>query len=218
MKTTKTLLVVLAMTALITGCATNGYQKAVSTAASLQRTADRVDRGVAQIDSAVAALSQLVDAPSTNLQTQFKAFDASVSGVESFARELASRSASVQQQGSAYFQKWDEELTAIRDEAIRNRSAERKASVMKEFDRMKTSSDESRASLTAFIASLKDIRTAIGTDLTPNGLASIRSAVNKAKDRGAAMRQSLTDLAAQFKNLSTSLSASAPPPPPKSQS
>jgi hypothetical protein len=216
MKITKTLLAVLTLTALIAGCATNGYQKAVSTAASLQRTADRVDRGVAQIDNAMTALSQLVDAPSTNLQAQFKAFDASVSGVEAFARDLASRSASVQQQGSAYFQKWDEELTAIRDEAIRSRSADRKAAVMREFDRMKTNYDQSRAALTELIAGLKDIRTAIGTDLTPGGLEAIRGAVSKTSAKGVAVRQSLGDLAAQFKSLRTSLSASAPPPPAKS--
>jgi hypothetical protein len=210
MKTIKSIFAAAAVVTLIAGCASNGYRQAGATAGSLQNTSDRINRGTTQIDAALAALSQLVDNPSADLKLQFKNFNTAVSGVDAFARDLASRNVSIQQQGATYFQKWDEELATIQNEDIRSRSAERKVEVMKQFDRVKANYDETRTQLNPFLADLRDIRTAIGTDLTPAGLENIRSTAGKVNARGVAVRQSLADLAVEFKNLATSLATPTP--------
>jgi hypothetical protein len=212
MKTCKTILSLLALTALISGCATSGYQKANHTAASLQSTSDCINKGTGQIDAALASLSQLVDNPSADLKAQLKTFDSSVSGVESMSREIGSRVASTQQQGAEYFQKWDEDMAQIQNTDIRSNSADRKEAVVKQFDRVKASYESTRGQLMPFVADLRDIRTALSTDLTPAGVEAIRGAASKANAKGVVVRQSLSELAVQYKDLSASLRASAPQP------
>ena len=214
MRTLKSIIATVAAAALLGGCASNGYRQAGAAASSLQNTSDRINRGTGQIDAALAALSQLVDNPGADLKLQFRNFNTAVNGVDAFARDLASRNVSIQQQGATYFQKWDEDLARIQNEDIRSRSAERKGEVMKQFDRAKANYDATRTQLNPFLADLRDIRTAVGTDLTPAGLENIRSAAGKVGARGVAVRQSLTELAVEFKNLAMSLATPAPSGPP----
>lgn len=212
MKNCKNLFTLVALAALICGCATSGYQKANHTALSLQSTSDRINKGTGQIDAALAALSQLVDNPSADKQLQLKAFNSAVNGVESMTKEIGTRAANMQQQGADYFRKWDEELVMIQNPDIRNRSTERKEVVVKQFDRVKASYEETRTQLTPFVADLRDVRTALGMDLTPAGLEAIRSSTSKVSAKGVSVRQSLSELAVQFKELSASLAANAPQP------
>ena len=198
--------------ALAAGCATNGYKKANSTAAYLESTADRINKGSTQIDAAISTLTQLVEKPDADLTGQFKKYNTAVSGLESVAKDVASRANKIQQLGASYFQQWDEQLAQIQNEDIRNNSAERKAAVMKQFDAVKASYDEARTAFNPLLADLRDIRTAIGTDLTPAGVGAIRSSMTKANDHAIKVRKSLDELAVKFKDLGKSLETPTPPP------
>ena len=197
------------------GCASTGYKKADATASYLESTADRIDKGAVQIDSATAALTELVSQPEADLAGQFKKYSSAVSGLESVAKDVASRATKIQQLGATYFQQWDEQLAMIQNEDIRNNSAERKAAVIKQFDQVKTSYDEARSAFNPLLADLRDIRTALSTDLTPAGVSAINKSMTKVNEHAAKVRKSLGDLAVQFKDLGKSLETPTPPPPAK---
>lgn len=196
---------------LASGCASRGYNRADSAASSMQRAASRVDMGASQIEIALATLTDLVGNPAADMKPQFSKFDSAVNNLESLSKDIAGKSGAMQKKGTAYFQKWDEELARIQSEDIRSRSAARKAEVVQGFDRVQANYQATSVALAPFITRLTDIRTALSTDLTPAGLDSIRGTVGSAKMEGVSVQQSLRSLAADFKNLGVSLAPAAPP-------
>jgi hypothetical protein len=152
------------------------------------------------------------------MKPQFIRFNSAVNDLESLSKDVADKSATMQKKGSAYFQKWDEELARIQTEDIRSRSAARKTEVMQGFERVQANYQNSSVTLAPFLARLGDIRTALSTDLTPAGLDSIRGSVGSAKTEGESVKQSLRSLAADFKNLGVSLSPAVPQAQPTSMS
>lgn len=199
------------VSAFVSGCASHGYNRADSAANSVQRAASRVDVGASQIEIALATLTDLMENPGADMKPQFGKFDSAVNNLESLSKDIAGKSETMQKKGTAYFEKWDEELAQIQSEDIRSRSASRKTEVMQGFERVQANYQNSSVALAPFITRLADIRTALGTDLTPAGLESIRGSVAAAKTEGATVQESMRNLSADFKNLGVSLSPAVQP-------
>lgn len=215
MKQIKTILLVTGIAAVVAGCATQGYRQADSTAAYLRSTSDRVLQAVTQVNTATTSLTDLVNQPQGDLKLQFKTFSSAVDRLDSVSRDVASRAVVIQQKGATYFQKWDEELATIQNEDIRNSSANRKAEVMKEFDRAKATYEEARADFNPLMADLRDLRTALSTDLTPAGAEAVRASAARVNRKGDQVQVTLSNLAAQLRDLSQSLAV--PPAPPRAK-
>jgi outer membrane murein-binding lipoprotein Lpp len=193
---------------LMTGCASKtGYDKADHTSTSVEKTAQKIHRGNAQIDAVLFAMSSLVNSPATDIKPQFEKFDSSVEKLESLSNDVNEQAASMQVKGADYFRNWDMELAKIQNEDIRERSTDRKAAVAARFDRVRQSYVRTKAAFIPFMSDLKDIRTALATDLTAGGLASIKGTANKANSNVTPLRESLSELEADFKALGISLSS-----------
>lgn len=214
MKTLTSLLASLALVAVISGCASSGHQRASRTAHTLNNTAERLDRGTNQLDAALTALTQLVETPAPDMKPQFSQLNTSINDLESLSRNLGRLSVSIQQQGAAYFQQWDEKLATIQNADIREASTKRKDAVVRQFESVKTSAEDARNKLNPFVADLVDLRTALRIDLTPGGLEAVRPTATRINSKGAAVRDSLAKLAIQFREMSTALSAGVPAPAP----
>lgn len=196
---------------LLSGCASNsGYHKADDTSSTIQRTAQEVHKGNGQIDSALFALSSLVNSPAADLKPQFEKYKTAVTKLESLSDDVNTRAADMQAQGNAYFRNWDAELAKIQNEDIRSRSTDRKNAVSARFDRVRSSYVQTKSSFAPFLSDLKDIRTALSTDLTTGGVASIRSTANRANSNVTPLRESLTNLETDFRALGVSLSSENP--------
>lgn len=217
MKHTTVLGSFLVIAAILSGCASRGYNRADSAASSVRNAATRVEVGALQIDIALTALSQLVNNPAADMKPQFSKFDSAVDDLKSLSKDIAGKSESMQKKGTAYFQKWDEELARIQNEDIRNRSATRKTEVIQGFQRVQANYQFTASQLAPFISRLTDIRTALSTDLTPAGLDAIRASANSANTEGASVTKALRDLSADFKSLGISLSPAVPQPEQPSQ-
>jgi hypothetical protein len=102
------------------------------------------------------------------------------------------------------------ELAQIKNEDIKNRSAERKQTVQKEFTDIKKSYTEVQMAFEPFMSNLRDIQTALGNDLTMQGIASIKGAAEQADKHGAELNASVDKLAAEFRDLGVAMSTSAP--------
>jgi len=194
------------------GCATSSsstsYKKAGDTSTSLQETAVGIDKGEVQIDAVLVALSDLVNNPNTDIKSQFEKFNASVGKLDSLSKDVSKQALAMQAQGAAYFQQWDTDLATIQNEDIRSRSTDRKNRVAARFDRVRASYAHTRDAFVPFMSRLTDIRTALATDLTAGGLASVKSTANEAKSDAAPLREALRDLSAEFTALGLSLSSS----------
>ncbi len=195
----------------IAGCASSGYNQAGDTSNSLQKAARAIDKGDTQIDTVLLALSDLVNNPGPNLKPQFDKYDTAVGKLESLAKEVDHDTTKMRTEGAAYFQNWDAELAKIHNEDIRSRSAERRTAVNERFDKVRVSYVRAQNSFEPFLSDLKDIRTALKTDLTAGGVYAVRSTANKAKTDVNPLRDSLRLLSADFKELGVSLSTETAP-------
>jgi chromosome segregation ATPase len=205
--------VVLAVAAaLISGCSSPSYEKAASTSTSLQRAAEVIDQSNAQIEMVLAALSDLVTTPSADVETQFQTYTSLMEGLQSLSNHVREEASHMQTAGAAYFQTWDEELAKIQNEDIRARSTERKNEVSTRFERVRASYREATAHFEPFMSDLEDIHTALGTDLTAGGLASIKDVLDKAKRDAAPLQESLAKLSQEFRELGVSLAVTTPQP------
>jgi hypothetical protein len=218
MKNLRTSLIAIAIAALAVGCASSGYNKADSTASYLTAAADKLDAGGVQITAATAALKDMVENPSGDMKLQLKNYNTAVGKLDSLAKSAGSSATKMQQMGAAYFQKWDEQLSQIQNEEIRNQSAERKAAMVKQFEATKASYDAARAAYNPFVANLRDIKTAISTDLTPAGVQAISKSMDKVNSQAAEVQKTMSELAAQFRTLSKALEVPTPPPAEKKSS
>ncbi|HEY9249167.1 MAG TPA: DUF2959 family protein [Rariglobus sp.] len=193
------------------GCTSNGYNhKAADTSSSLQKAAHDVRQGNGQIDAVLFALSSLVNSPEPDLKPQFNKFVTAVEKLETLSTDISKQTAAMQERGADYFRTWDEELAKIQNEDIRSRSTDRKNTVSARFERVRITYVQTRSAFVPFLSDLKDIRTALSTDLTTGGLASIKSIANQARDNAPPLREALGKLEADFKALGVSLSASTP--------
>ena len=193
----------------LSGCASTGYEKAGHTTASIEKTAREIHKGDGQIDAVLFALSSMVNNPEADIKPQFAKFDAALGKLESLSDDVSKQNAAMQAQGADYFRNWDAELAKIQNEDIRSRSAMRKNAVAARFDRVRVSYVKTKAAFQPFLSDLKDIRTSLATDLTVAGVASIKSTANKAQNNVTPLRESMSELEADFKALGVSLSASS---------
>jgi len=201
----------LATAILLGGCASsNGYDKASATSVGLAEAANSISRGRTQVDTTLTALNDLVNSPKANLTPQFQNYRIAVAKLDSISKEVSKNTEAMQKDGSAYFQTWDMELAKIHNEEIRSRSTERKAAVSAHFRKVEASYVRAKTDFAPFMSDLKDIQTALATDLTLPGINSIRSVARKASADASLVRTSLDTLAADFTVMGVELSPSTP--------
>jgi len=211
MNVLRQLMIVVAATLLIAGCKSSNYEKGSAAGAGLQASADRISQGSAKIDATLASLNDLVNNPG-DLVTQFKKYSSSVSGLESSAKDVQSKVAAMRAKGNDYFKSWDQQTAQIQNEDIKNRSAARKEEMMKKFTDIKMSYTQASESFKPFMQDLKDIQTALATDLTPGGVTAIKGAADKANKDAVPLKDSINKLATQFKDVGAAMQSAAPPP------
>lgn len=206
------LLTLIIAASLIAGCASHNYQKGAATSASLTDSADKIAAGKYKIEATLSALNDLVNSPQGDLVTKFKNYNDAVADLQSTAQNVKARVQDTRASGNEYFKAWDEQLALIKNEDLRNRSAERKTEVQKEFTDIKRVYAQTEMAFKPFLADLKDIQTALGTDLTTGGIASVKSTADKANQDAVALKISVDQLVTQFKALGVAMAAYSPAP------
>ena len=213
MKAFHQILLPLVAVVVLTGCSSANYEKGSATGAGLQASADRITQGQGKIDTALKSLNDLVSNPG-NLPDQFKAYSSAVSDLDSSAKDVQSKVAAMRSKGNEYIKSWDAQTAQIKNEDIKNRSAERKAELQKKFTEIKMSYTQASEQFKPFLSDLKDIQTALATDLTTSGVNSVKGAADKANKDSVPLKASLDKLAGQFRDLGASMQSAAPTPAP----
>ncbi len=196
-------------TGFIVGCASHAYETAADTANTLKQSSDLIAKANTLIDVSMTKLNDLVSNPNLDLREQFKAFSASVTDLGAAAKDVDGKAEQMKSQGGAYFAKWDQEMATIQNEDIRNRSETRKSEVEKKFGRISQSYVEAKMAFQPFISDLRDVQKFLGADLTVGGLASIKEFATKATQDASQLKEPLSKLSDEFKDLGLSISPTA---------
>jgi IS1 family transposase len=217
MKTSKviTLGSCLVIGALLAGCAKDNYQKGSAAGADLQQSGSLIGQANAKIDACVNTLKNLVDSPQGDLVNRFKLYSTAVGELQSTAEHVKSKVSGMRETGNEYFKAWDEQAAKIQNEDIKNRSAERKAEMQKRFTEIKAAYIKAGDEFRPFMQNLKDIQTALSTDLTSGGVSAIKGVADKTIADSEKVKASVNELATKFRELGVAMSAAAPQPAPK---
>jgi SMC interacting uncharacterized protein involved in chromosome segregation len=205
-------LALVAALGILAGCKSGNYEAGASTAAGLTESADKAAAGKAKIDAALTSLNDLVNNPSGDLVPKFKQFNTAVSELESTAKHVSGNVASMRGQGKEYFAKWDEQLATIKNEDIKSRSVERKNEVQAKFTNIKKTYEETAMAFKPFMAELKDIQSALSTDLTSGGVSALKGPAEKLNKDAVPLKASIDKLATEFRELGVAMGSGMPAP------
>lgn len=199
-----------AAAALLSGCASKGYDKSAATGTALQATAAQIFQGNAQINLVMASLNNLVERPQADLRPQFDKFTADLNKLQSLASDVNDKATDMQAKGQDYFKDWDQQLATIKNEDIRARSEKRKQEVQAKFIALNGSYQEAKTAFKPYMADLQDIKTALGSDLTSAGIDAVKKTVAQANKEVKPLQKSIKKLGDDFKSLGVSMSPLTP--------
>jgi len=188
------------------GCASPGYEKGAKTVAGLKASAERIEAARIKVDELLTSLNDLSNNPAPDLRPQYARFSDAVEEVDSMAKAVAKSAEDMDAKGQAYFEEWDKELATIKNEDIKSRNQARKDAVAANFENVKNSYQQVRATFQPYMQDLKDIQTALKIDLTRNGLEAVKPVIAKANQNFVPLKESVAKLSAQFKELGVALS------------
>jgi hypothetical protein len=192
-------------TLLAPGCATKGYQKAVATSNTLTTAANQVDLARAEVTDATSALDAFTTSSPAELRPTFKRYQDTVTALDQANLDLQQKTQAMRAQGRKYFDSWDASLAQMKNEDIRTRSKERQQEVTAQYAQIQQRYEEAHRQFDPFIANLHDIQRLLSVDLTPEGVASAREFVEKAKANAVGVRQALDSLAEELRAFSANL-------------
>jgi hypothetical protein len=79
--------------------------------------------------------------------------------------------------------------------------------MMDKFQDLSTSYQQVRMRFKPFMSNLEDIQTYLGTDLTVAGVTAIKSTADQVNDQSASLKEAITKLSDQFRQMGVSMSA-----------
>jgi hypothetical protein len=200
---TQTALAVTLAAALV-GCKSSdsNHQQGSATGTRVFAAADRISEGKGKIDAALTPLNDMIGNPQqADLATKFKAYATAVGDLQSSIDKANGAVDKVKKNGDEYFAAWDQRIAAIQNPDIKSSSSERKAAIMKDFEGIKTSYQELSTTMKPFMSNLKDIQTALGTDLTAGGIGAVKDPAKQANKQGESIKDTLDKLAGQFREV-----------------
>ena len=189
------------------GCASGNYQKADAASESLRRASIQIDAENHAIDLALARLDSLVNKPAPDLKPQFKQFSEALDHLVAASDRAEKAAADAHHKSNEYFRNWDKEVAAINFEAVKEQSVSRKTQVSNEFNTVDQRYRENQAVVIPLISYLRDIRTALSTDLTPGGLESVKPLAENAGQNARKVQGALDRLTSDLSASRTQFSS-----------
>ncbi len=190
------------------GCQTTGYQKSDAAALNSQVAATHMQAEGEALAATLTSLNDLIHQPATDAKPQFVQFSAALDRLHGTAKQAAKSLDHIGRKRAAYFKVWDKEIAALENEEIRQRSQARRAEVNNQFDATRQQCDEAQNGLLPLIAYLQDLRKALSTDLTRNGLIAAQPSLVNANERARQVQTDLTEANAALDALSARTSSS----------
>jgi hypothetical protein len=198
-----------ALVAALAGCASTGYDRSDAAARSLQNAAAEVQAESHSLDTALAALKDLVNSPSADLKVQYRTYETALDGLVAAAERTESTGKGMRQKNAAYFEAWDKQLADMNYEYIRKSSEARKTEVSNQFQIVDRRYEEMHSAIKPLIVYLQDIRKALSADLTREGLDAVKPIVAKADENAARVQTALASLATDLTVSGTRMSSVA---------
>jgi septal ring factor EnvC (AmiA/AmiB activator) len=201
---------VLAMAALsLAGCRTAGFKKGDAAADSMRESSAAVQAESRAMGATIESLNHLVNTPEGDLRQQYKVFGNSLDRLIARCDDADNALQKIRERRDNYLQAWNDELSTMTFQVVRDNSEARRLSVSNQLDTICRRYDDTQAVVHPLITYFQDIRKTLDTDLTLDGLASVKNLVAKTGDNTRKVQSALTQLTDELADSGNRLSSTA---------
>ncbi len=191
---------------LCVGCAQTGFQRTTGIADTMAKQTQVIHEAKPQVDAMLASLDDLTRAQG-DLRPAFKKFSETLDDTEKVVARARKTSDTIREKEAEYFAEWEKQAAEIQNPQIKAATQARQAEVRAKFASLGQTGRVAGDAYDPFIANMKDVRTYLSNDLTPEGIKKIGPTIDKARRDGAALQKALDD----FNRASESVQASLRP-------
>ena len=189
---------VAAALAVSSGCSSSPDAK--STVDSMSAFGNETAKAKDSIDNTIKALETLVGTQASDVKANFDAYAKSVTALDEQAQVVRANAEKMRANGDAFFKEW-EGSTSV--------SPERRADLSAAYSRIAEDMAVAKEAFTPFLASLKDIQSYVGLDLSAKGIDSVTPLVKKAKDTGTDVKSRIDAVLVQLNSVRGMLSTTS---------
>jgi predicted nucleic acid-binding Zn-ribbon protein len=198
----RTIVTALSLATLVAGAASPGQEKL---ALSMKDTRLEATRTRDQLAVTLAAVTKLTEQEKGDLHPAYSAFTAEIPKTEAAAASTRTRVTWMQGDGLGYFQDWQQNISTINNESLKKKSQKRLDAVKKSYGKLTEKFKTAAEKFKPFLSDLADIQKVLSTDLTANGVKSLRSTISDAnwnyKEVNRAINRALEDMKDMEKDL-----------------
>lgn len=201
--------VVLALS--IAACASTPLERQDAASTSLVELRDAMMATRGQIAQTLASLDELTNAAPDGLRDAYEQYAQDANTIAQQAVTVDSESRRMQQHSDAWLSAWEKSQADVDNAELRAIGERRRAQALERFQNMDGSFAAAREAFAPFIANLQDVKTVVGNDLTPRGVAAVAnsSVVRNANESGVAAARALDITISDLRVLTETLAPSA---------
>ena len=202
----------LGLALLTTVACKSGGSQASSTVKKLTAFETELTKGKNAINDAVKTLNTLYE-PGGDMAEEYDAFAKAVGGVESQRDRVRKTHESLKTEKAAFVAAWEEGLAGIQNASMKERAMERRDAVVKEFEDLSSSGQDTREMFDQWFQDLNDIKTVLSFDLNPTGVKELEDDIESITKRANKINDGIGDFTEAVGNLIDALEAAKPPEP-----
>lgn len=192
---------------ILSGCATTGPEKKQKAVSSIEEFHKEVSKNINQITETIAALNQIGKSGEGDLFKPYQNFAKQLNRTTDNSRSMSKHAEDMAIKGEEYFATWEKELSGIMNSALRAKGEERRRELSKSFNRITSMAQEVQTAYQPFIVDLTDIKTALGNDLTTQGMVSMKPYITRANENAKIVISKLQSLADEIDRVTNALSS-----------
>jgi len=185
--------------------------RAADSGAQAQETKARIDTARTecakirnQIGLTLEELNRL-QKPSVELRPQLDKYSAELVKMEEQAKLTRDRASTMQEKGRAYFKAWEDQITLISNQDIKEQAQKRYNQRAKSYDKITKAAGEAREELVPFMSDLKDIKTLLDSELSRGSVNSAKKLIKTANAHGKVVAESLKNVEEELDRVSAEL-------------
>lgn len=199
----------------LAGCkSTTGVDRAEDTAQNLRDIKQSLVDSPEKINTVSASLATLTK-EGVDMKAQFATFSKEVDALVAHRDHIRGLRAELQANKTAFTGEWDKRMQDIKDEQLRKRAEERRASVAEKLDELAKLGDSAREEFEPWMQKVLDVRTYLENDLNPTGVKSVSDVISAIGKGAPPVNKKLTTIVGELEEVSTAIAAAKPPAPPQ---
>jgi chromosome segregation ATPase len=174
-------------------------------AASVQEARAEIQSARAQIQNTVGVLNEMEAQKEGDLRPIYEKYSTSVAETRKATESARARYDKMMGESQQYFTAWKDEIAGIQNPSIRKASEKRYKQVQKQYDQVLKKLGAATPKYGPMNSDLEDFRKALGMDLTPGGLQSLKGSLKKTNKSVAAAQGPIIDSLLSFDQLAADL-------------